>query len=204
MRVAHCISTPFPCPRRCAARRRRGEERTTDMTHAPRIGWKIVTHDRRIPLQGGEPLWTGDLPVVLPPVPLDTSAEECGMGWNYCADIQTAWLIAGLWPTGRPALVVHVEASADAIQRGTTCRASSLTLRRLATAEEIRTAMHAFSAVFGDLATEMVAEQLAWHDALARPRIDRARVEAGLVAALEVRQLPWTLKYFDSARDAWD
>jgi hypothetical protein len=135
------------------------------------------------------------------------SEKECAPGWHYCADIQTAWQIAGMWPAGRPGLVVRVEASRDAIARGTKRRASQLTLRRLASPEEISAAVQTLSTIFGTLAAEMTAEQLAWYAALARPHATPHLVEAGLAAALEARELPWALKRFSTAtlaRDAWD
>ena len=178
-----------------------------------RHGWKILTHDGRSPLQGGPSLLTGHFPVRLPPVALDTSEDECAAGWNYTADIATGWRIAGLWSTGYPSRVVAVEAAVDALQRKDKRRASSLTLVREATPHELTTAMEVFSRGFAPHMTGMAREQLAWLDALARPRRDAAEVEAQLALALSARCLPWTLKRYDSARaagaawaawDAWD
>lgn len=169
----------------------------------PQIGWKIFTHDRCSPIQRETPLWTGnDFPVKLKTVRLDTGPEECAPGWHYCADIPTAWRLAGMWPTSRPARIVQVAASSDAIRRGDKRRASGLTLLREATSDEIAQAMHEFSGVFGEHAQRMAIEQLAWLQALARPHASPARVEAALAKTLMARELPWKLKRFDTAQAA--
>ncbi len=176
------------------------------MTH-----FKVLTSDYRPPLQGGKPIWDGvTLPFTLPSVTLDRSDAECSNGWNYTDDLATALRIAGLWPTGRPSVALMVEPAADGIARGEKRRASSLTLVRQATDDEIADAIHALSAPFGEHQDTMAAEQVAWRMALRRPRRDEEAVVAGLTAALAARSLPWTLAKFDSARaaraawDAWD
>ena len=171
--------------------------------------YKILTHDWRPPVQGGEPLCDGTLPVTLPKVTLDTSTADCGAGYNYCDSLTTAARIAGLWPSGRPSRCLVVEPSADAIARGDKRRCSSLTITRLCTDDEIRGAMRDLVASWaGAHADELVAEQWAWYVALGRPLRDAAIVEAGLRAALEKRGLAdWTLKLYEAApadRDAWD
>jgi len=172
----------------------------TDLHH----GWKILTHDWRSPLQGGPPVCDGRWPVTLPAITLDTGPEECAAGWNYVADIPTGWRIAGCWPTGRPARIVLVEGSADAIQRGTKRRASSLTLVREATDSERRAAWQDFSAPFGVHAGRLAREQEAWWYALARPHHNRADVEAHLTFALSARALPWELRFYEDAGAVWD
>ena len=101
-------------------------------------GWKLLTSDFRPPIQGGDPVFDGAYPHVLPTVKLDTSNAECSFGWNYSPTIEAGFNLAGLWRTGRPNAVVLVEPSADAIQRGDKWRTSSLTLVRHATDDEIR------------------------------------------------------------------
>lgn len=163
-----------------------------------RTGWKILTHEGRSPLQGGPPILNDGqpLPRTLPVVALDTGPEDCAAGWNYVADIETGWRIAGMWPTGWPSRVLAVEASADAIERQNKRRASQLTLVREATREELRGAFQNFSAIFGAHADRMASEQAAWHLALGRPDDDAAEVEAHLALALSARQLPWTLRRY--------
>ena len=39
-------------------------------------GWKSLTHDFRPPVQGGEPIFTGQYPFTLPTVSLDTFAAR--------------------------------------------------------------------------------------------------------------------------------
>ena len=81
--------------------------------------FKIITHDYRPPLQGGDPIWDGStLPFTLPKVKLDTSREECAGGWNYTTSLAAAMRIAGLWRDGYPAVCFVVKPSADAIERG--------------------------------------------------------------------------------------
>lgn len=167
-------------------------------------GYKVLTHDYRPPVQGGDPIWDSvTLPHTLPAVALDTGSGECSYGWNYCADLPTALRIARYWPDGRPAVAVRVEASADAIQRGDKWRASSLTITERASDDDLRAAIRVNSAVFGDLADEMAAEQWAWFIALGRPCLDAVAVEAGLRAALAARGLDWSLRHLDNARAAW-
>ena len=168
-----------------------------------RSGWKILTADGRSPLQGGPSLLNGRFPVTLPAVTLDGGPEECAAGWNYVADIATGWKIAGMWPTGYPSRVVAVTASVDAIERGNKRRASTLTLLRDATTQELTAAIHTFSAMFGAHAPVMAREQLAWYTALGRPQPDVGEVEAQLALAVSARQLSWSLKRFDTAWDAW-
>ena len=169
-----------------------------------RQGWKIVTHDYRPPVQGGEPVWDGTtLPWTLPAVSLDTSEAEYGTGWHYCADLATALAVARLWPTGWPSVPVRIEASQDALPRGRKYRASQLAIVRRATDAEITAAIHELSAPFGAHQDQMAAEQLAWREALGRPRHDRAAVERGLREALEARGLAaWRLQRYETARDA--
>ena len=59
-------------------------------------GFKVLTYDLRLPIQGGAQVWDGSLPYMLPPSELDRSANECAAGWNACADLHTALRIAGL------------------------------------------------------------------------------------------------------------
>ncbi len=168
-----------------------------------RSGWKVFTSDLCPPVQGGDPVWGGNLPATLPTVALDRSSEECSHGWNYCDELSKALRIAGLWSNGRPSRAFLVEAAADAIERGDKRRASSLTLLREATEVEIEAAIVQLSAPFGQFTAGIVAEQMAWRAALARPRRDRAEIEKKLELALATRALPWTLKEFPTARDAW-
>jgi len=169
-------------------------------------GWKILTHDGCSPIQGGRSLLgNGAYPITLPRVPLDLGPAECAAGWNYTATLEEGWRIAGLWPTGRPARVVAVEASPDAIERGGKRRASALTLLREATDAECHAALRRLSLVFGEHAERMAQEQAAWLAALGRPRTDPHAIQQHLAVALSARGLSaWTLQRFDTARAAWD
>lgn len=167
--------------------------------------YKLFTHDRRSPLQGGEPVWDGSYPYELPPVTLDTGLEECAPGWHFVTNLAAGFRIAGLWPTGYPSLVVLAEPGPDCVVRGGKVRASTGTLIRLATSAEILEGIKELSGPFGAHRDVMAAEQIAWREALARPDCDPAAVEAGLHAALEIRGLStWTLRLYPSAWDAWE
>jgi len=84
--------------------------------------------------------------------------------------------------------------------RGDKLRASTWrVLEELDCTEGIRE----LSSVFGPHAEAMVAEQLAWREALARPVIDKAAIEDGLKEALAVRGLNWRVQQFASPLDAW-
>src|ERR1700690_1431589 len=169
--------------------------------------WKILTNDFRPPLRGGAPLCDGkEWPVELPTVPLDRSDSECGVkgGWHFCHTIESAFKIAGLWRTGRPNAVVLVDPHGDIIERADKLRASSLTLLRIATDDEIRAALVAFSAPFGAHQAVMAIEQWLWWQALSRPLRNRDNVIEGVTIALRARSLDWTIKEFNSERAAWD
>ncbi len=168
------------------------------------MAWKIFTHDLRAPIQGGKPIWVGAVPYDLPTVGLDTSEEECGEGWNCCESLSQAFRIAGLWPDGRPSRAFLVEPSADAVVRGNKIRSSGMRIVREATEEEILESVQELSQAFGPHADHMVASQVEWRRALARPASDVAAVEAGLRQALEARGLSdWNLKRFDSKKGIW-
>ncbi len=168
------------------------------------LGWKLLTHDFRPPIQGGAPLFDGvTFPYTLPTVDCDTSGRHCSFGWNFVHTIADGFHIAEMWPTGRPCAVLQVEADAP-LERGdshtrysvTMLRSPDLTLLRHATDDEIRTAIYDFSAIFGDLRDAMAAERWLWWQALKRPHRDRTAVEAGLRKMLDARRLDWELQEF--------
>jgi len=165
--------------------------------------YKVFTHDLRPPVRGGDPVWAGGVPHMLPRTEVDTSDEECAAGWNACAMAEDALRIAGLWPDGRPSRLFRVETNEPVFVRGDKVRAATWTIVEESAVDD---AVHAlsrkwFSAEFAD---EMALEQLTWRAALTRPARDPALVEQHLARALEARGLPWTLRRFDTARDAWD
>jgi len=77
--------------------------------------YKVFTHDLRPPVQGGAPVWTGQLPYDLPEVAVDTSGDECASGWNACSTPEDALRIAGLWPDGRPSRLFRIDAYASGL-----------------------------------------------------------------------------------------
>lgn len=168
-------------------------------------GWKVLTHDCRPPVRGGDPIWDGvTLPHTLPEVRLNVGPQECADGWHYTASAAGALKLSGLWPDGRPSRLLLVQPSDDWIERGDRRRCSQLTIVREATDRELREAVSEMSIPLGGHRARMVREQLAWRLALARPLHDEARVERLLGVALRARGLGgWRLRRYDTAYDAW-
>ncbi len=167
--------------------------------------YKVMTHDYRPPIQGGDPIWSGaDLPYTLPVVELNTGQHECAAGWNFTDNLATALRIAGLWPNGRPSAVFEVTPSSDAIQRDDKWRSSQLVLLRQLEEAEIRDGVLEMSQVFGKHAAQMADSQMAWRAALARPERDEMAVQESLAVALAARGLDWKLKRLAGVWDAWD
>ena len=164
--------------------------------------YKIVTYDLRPPLQRGEPIWDGKtLPYILPKTELDESDKECAKGWNYVTDLAEGFKITGLWPDSRPSRVLIVEPDGSAISRGTKHRARSLTILREATVSEVEQGITDLSCIFAPHTDEMTREQIAWRNALSRPRRDEEQIQVGLIRALKVRGLKdWSLRRFKDAR----
>jgi hypothetical protein len=175
--------------------------------------WKCLTHDLRPPIQGGEPLITGPLPVTLPVVEVDVSDTQCAKGWNACLLPQDALRITGLWPNGRPSRLFSCSTETDVVTVGDKTRAATWTIERECPEDEIRTyIIEMCRPWFSDLTEEMVDQQMSWRAALSRPFHKHETVVSGLKEALEVRELNWELKEFPAAwaardaraaRDAW-
>jgi hypothetical protein len=171
------------------------------------IAYKVTTHDLCPPIQGGAPIWDGELPYHLPVVEVDRSVEPCAPGWNACETPETALRIAGLWPDGRPSRVFVVEgAEADVVRAGDKLRASTWRVVSELPESEIEEAIGRWSATWaGPVADEMTRSQMAWRAALLRTERDEAAVEAGLRAALDRRGLGyWQLRRYESTQAAWD
>ena len=170
-------------------------------------GWKVLTHDYRPPIQGGDPIWNGSDGAIIRADRLDRGDETCAAGINFTREPQTALRIAGLWPDGRPSVLLRVCAAGDWVERGDKLRAEAVEVERVVTGAELEDAIIALSAPFGEHKLRMAASQLAWRAALARPRHNVRDVQTGLRTALKARELDWKLKRYDSAwaaRDAWD
>jgi len=174
-------------------------------------GFKVFTHDLRPPVRGGDPVWDGKLPFNLSPVEVDESDDGCGAGWNFVENIKSGLLIAGLWPNGRPSRVFEVAVSENGrvIHRGNKYRTDRLEIVSEVGEGPINDAIAEFSKkAFGAYADEMTQSQIAWREALGRPRMDEDKIQECLREALDVRGLKdWKLKRFEdasAARDAWD
>jgi len=106
----------------------------------PTPGFKILTEDFCPPLQGGSPLFTPntEFPLVLPETVLDTSDSECGAGWNFCEDLDTAFKIikiCGKYGLNRAFRVVGDDTT---IKRGDKLRCKQLTIIGECEAEDFR------------------------------------------------------------------
>jgi hypothetical protein len=176
------------------------------------MGWmteyyKILTNDFRSPIQGGEPIFDGVVPCVLPKVSLDQSDKECGAGWNFCQSAHVAFRVAGLWPDGWPSRLYRVEPIGKTITRDDKCRAAQI--RILEQIVDVEPYVRRLSEPFGDHTEKMCEQQMMWREALSRPFRDRKLVEEGLARALATRGLQWSLKRFPdvpaarTARDLW-
>jgi hypothetical protein len=168
-------------------------------------GFKAFTHDLCSPIQGGDPIWDGSLPYILPKVEVDISDEECGAGWNFTKELKTALKITGFWPNGRPSRVFRVETNEEVFERGNKCRTSCLSIVSEVSEEEINEAILNFSSVFAPFSKEMFEEQIKWRKALSRQNKDLTKVEEGLKEALKIRGLSsWKLKQYSTIEKAWD
>jgi hypothetical protein len=166
-------------------------------------GWKVLTHDFRPPVQGGDPVWDGRRKT-LNKVELDTGPSSCAAGWNFCRTSNDALRLMGLWPDGYPSLLLRVRGGKDTIERGCKLRSSRLTILEVCSEDEVREEVRRMSRPFGEHAEVMTEAQMQWRRAFARPHWDAATVEAGLRAALDARGLgEWKLRRYATKRDAW-
>jgi hypothetical protein len=169
--------------------------------------YKGFTHDLRPPIQGGEPVWDGTLPYVLPRVAVDKSSQECAAGWNACRTVVQVLEAAGMWSNGWALRVVRMETDEAVVERGRKCRVATGTLIEEVAEAVVTEAVREFTTPWaGDLTEEMIVEQTAWRSALGRsgPR-DEAAVEAGLRTALVARGLgTWELRRHPNAKAAWN
>ena len=157
------------------------------------IGYKVLTRSYRSPIQGGPPLFDGRTPFVTPSVVCSDGPEECGVGWNFCRDPQTALRIGRCWPDGHTSTLWVVEApEASVVQRKDKCRAPQLTIVRATTDAENRAAVLAFCALFGLHERAMATAMDGW-----------ARLLAGQPGVKPPARLAWAAWDARDARDAW-
>jgi hypothetical protein len=165
-------------------------------------GWKVLTHDHRPPIRGGDPVWDGRRKT-LDRVKLDTGGKECAAGWNFCREAHDALRLAGLWPDGYPSVLLRVRGGKDTIEQNGTLCSSRLTILGVCSEDKVRDAVRALSGPLGEHADAMVCSQMAWRRALARPHWNEAAVEAGLRAALAARGLTWDVQRHGAPWEAW-
>jgi hypothetical protein len=172
--------------------------------------FKAFTHDLRSPIQGGDPVWDGNLPFRLPEVAVDQGGAECAEGWNACTEAADALSIAGLWPDGYPVRLFRIENVKGVVTRGSKTRFATGTITAECDAAQIESIIRELSHKWfpADHAEAMAVEQIAWYRALGRPHRAKEKVKAGLRAALNIRGLDnWKLRQFRAARTAraaWD
>ena len=175
------------------------------------IAYKVLTHDFRPPIQGGDPVLPAGVtfPYQLPMVEADASDAECGAGWNACANIETAIRIAGEWPDGRPSKVFELRSvrGSQPLIRGEKIRAATWDVGGFVQADTLHAArerLYRPMAGEGLEVGDIVAEVEAWSTALSRPQRDAAAVEEALGGALRIRGLGWGLRQFGDAWGAWN
>src|SRR3990172_7168013 len=136
------------------------------MTEATLKGWKVLTHDYRPPIQGGNPVWDSTLGQTTPKVAVDMSAAGCGAGWNFTTRPETALRIGGLWPDGRPSRLIRVETAGAHVVWGDKCRTEQIVWGREAGPAKVRSAV---TALFGPFEAEhrprMVESTMLWRGA---------------------------------------
>lgn len=161
--------------------------------------YRVFSHDLASPTVGGAPIIVGQLPYRLPVI------HE--VGWHAGRTMAEAIQIGGLWRNGRPTRLFRVETDVEVIECG-----KKLCAKTWDVVEElsIEPAIRELSSAFGDLADEMVREQLAWHTVPGRPCHDEHVVKEGLLAALAARGLDWELRRYETvnairiSRDRWE
>lgn len=175
-----------------------------------RTYYKAFTHDLRPPLQGGDVVWDGKMPYLLPKVPVDCSPKECAAGWNATRSIADCLRIAGFWRAPWPMRVFAVNPNGHEIyERGDKVRSATWNIASECGLAEIESAIYQLSEKwFADskLQSDMGREQFLWYRAFASPIRDESAAVTGLLAALEMRGLKWSLKKYSdekAARAAW-
>jgi hypothetical protein len=163
-------------------------------------GWKVLTHNGRLPAPGSPQVWDGTIRTGLPP-----DRQGARAGWSFQLELTSALRTSGLWPIGRPSVVVRVSVPVgQCYSHGETAYAPALLIERRATEEEVVSAIGDLSEMFNDYKHEMMNEQLAWRIALSRPTWDAATVASALREALCARSLgSWRLQRLASPALAW-
>lgn len=160
--------------------------------------WKLTTYDYRPPVQGGNPIFDGSTPYTLPDVPTD--GKVCsGPGWHSVSKLEAGYKICSMWtrawafePTGT------VVEDAD----GNKIKSSGGILLREATDEEYRNGILATTEPWaGNHTQRLVDSQRAWQVALSSPAHDPDTVAAMLAIAIAERNLEWSLRFVETARD---
>lgn len=158
--------------------------------------YRLFTHDLRSPIQGGLPLFAGSVPHVLP-------AVSC-LEWFAWKTPREALQAGGLWPTGRPSRLFRLESEVPIRKSFDGLRASTWTIvEEIVGLEEIVRELTVPWA--HGLIDSLVAEQMAWRRALARPYAEAAKVEQGLHRALEIRGFSsWKLRRYPNVEAIWE
>jgi hypothetical protein len=165
-------------------------------------GWKVLTHDRRLPGPGNPHAWSGTLHDELTELP-----ELRSPGWSFHVRLSTTLRASGLWPLGRPSIIVKVcvPEGTNTISIGDFAFARRLRVIGVADESEVAASIEAISQVFEPHGAAMTAEQLAWRQAFARPSWDPDAVEMSLGHALAARGLDeWRLERMPSGPAAWE
>ena len=170
--------------------------------------YKVLTDDLCSPTMGGDPIFEGTPPFVLPVVEVDQSPVECGPGWHACKTPEQALVHGGLWRNGRPSRLFKVEVPEDVqvIERIGKVRFATGTL-----AEEILDWTDILASMYAPFKSTvrdgLIVEIQKWREALSSPEWNPEAAKAGLREALDIRGLSaWRIKEFESEKDlrnAW-
>jgi len=175
-------------------------------------GFRCFTSDLRLPNYGGEPVWYGDLPVVLTSDRLAQlksvdSEKAFRPWWDLTLTLSDALSLGGLWPDGRSSAVFKAEAEEEDIleRHADGWAVSKLRILKPVSREEIALAVAELSQVFGQHQRAMARSQLKWRQALSQPKRDPSLVQKGLEDALKRRGLSrWTTRQYLSASAVWN
>ena len=170
--------------------------------------YKSFTYDLRPPIQGGDVVWDGSLPYLLPEVKVDSGEAECAAGWNATRSIADCMRIAGFWRAPWPMRVFAVHSNGhELFERGDKVRSATWNIASECGLAEIESAIYQLSESWfakSKLQSDMAREQFLWYRAFASSVRDESAIVAGLSAALEMRGLKWSLKKYPSETAAWD
>lgn len=155
--------------------------------------YRCFTNDLRSPVVGGEPVWTGTLPHLLPQVAFARSDFLCGEGWAACRSASAAVKVSGLFPNGSPVRVFEgtlVGGMQEAFPPPGKPGVGKLRCESILLEKELPLAdvlVDVCLEEFGEKATEMYLFLMSWVEALKRPMRNEHAVGYALAEAMKIR-----------------